>query len=50
MLAVFAVACAAMFAPQAHAAGMFGEEDSFNTLQKITIPAELVTELGLPVE
>ncbi|MEQ1784541.1 MAG: hypothetical protein ABMA14_24610 [Hyphomonadaceae bacterium] len=50
MLAVFAVAFAAMFAPQAHAAGMFGEEDSFNTLQKITIPAELATELGLPAE
>ncbi len=50
MLAVFAVAFAAMFAPQAHAAGMFGEEDSFNTLQKITVSAELATELGLPAE
>lgn len=50
MLAVFAVAFAAMFAPQAHAGGMFGEEDTFNTLQKITVPDAVITELGLPAE
>lgn len=50
MLAVIAVAFAAMFAPQAHAAGMFGEEDNFNTLQKLSIPQTLITELGLPQE
>ncbi len=50
MLAVFAVAFAAMFAPQAHAAGMFGEEDTFNTIQKITVPDALIAEYKLPPE
>jgi hypothetical protein len=50
MLAVFAVAFAALFAPQAHAGVMFGEEDTFNTLQTINVPAALITELGLPAE
>lgn len=50
ILAVVAVAFAAMFAPHAEAAGMFGEEDNFNFLQKITFPAEVITEYGLPSE
>jgi hypothetical protein len=50
ILAVVAMAFAAMFAPHAEAAGMFGEEDNFNFLQKITVPEALVAEYGLPAE
>lgn len=49
-LAVMAVAFAAMFAPRADAAGMFGEQDNFNTIQKITVPDSLIAEYGLPAE
>lgn len=50
MLAVFAVAFATMFAPRADAAGMFGEQDNFETIQKITVSDALIAEYKLPAE
>lgn len=50
IVAVLAVAFAVMFAPRADAAVMFGEQDNFKTLAKLSIPADVIAANDLPKE
>lgn len=50
IIAALAVAFAVMFAPHAEAAGMFGEQDNFKTLAKLSIPADVIAANDLPKE
>ncbi|HVY90885.1 MAG TPA: hypothetical protein VG942_18605 [Hyphomonadaceae bacterium] len=50
LIALLALAGAMTFAPRADAAMMFGEQDNFKTLAKLTITQEQIDKDGLPKE